>query len=271
MKEVILRSAVLLLLSFQGIAQVSIGTKIPSSNATLTVSSQINGTGDYLGFMPPRLPSEAERNSINTQEEEDKGLLVFVQQTGCLDLWNGVTWIHVKCNGFTPETNDAMIWINEFHYDNEGSDVGEFIEVAGTAGLNLAGYAILLYNGSNGQVYSSIGLSGVLLDATGTGIGFSAYVTNTFQNGAPDGIALVDPTGNVVQFLSYEGVFTAGAGLASGETSEDIGVSQSADPILDPVGASLQLTGTGNQYADFDWVRTQLNTSGGVNEGQTFN
>jgi len=35
------------------------------------------------------------------------------------------------------------VYINEFHYDNAGTDVGEFLEVAGPAGTDLSGYTVL--------------------------------------------------------------------------------------------------------------------------------
>ena len=54
------------------------------------------------------------------------------------------------------------VFINEIHYDNSGTDAGEAIEVAGPAGTNLAGWTLLLYNGSGGAVYNTIGLSGTL-------------------------------------------------------------------------------------------------------------
>ena len=44
---------------------------------------------------------------------------------------------------------------------------------------------------------------------------------------SPDGIALVERLGQVVEFLSYEGVFAATSGPAAGMTSSDIGASQS--------------------------------------------
>lgn len=34
----------------------------------------------------------------------------------------------------------GLAWINEFHYDNDGADSGEFVEVAGEAGLDLSGW-----------------------------------------------------------------------------------------------------------------------------------
>src|SRR5262249_37211206 len=73
--------------------------------------------------------------------------------------------------------------------------------------------------------------------------------------------------GTVIQFLSYEGTFTATNGPAAGMTSTDIGVSE---PGSTPAGQSLQLTGTGTHYSDFTWHAEQAQTSGAVNGGQSF-
>lgn len=82
-------------------AQVGIGTATPSEKATLEVSSQINGGGDYKGFMTARVATEAERDMI-TIDASDIGLQVFVTGTGCLDVFNGTDWEHIKCNSSTP-------------------------------------------------------------------------------------------------------------------------------------------------------------------------
>lgn len=93
----------------------------------------------------------------------------------------------------------TCVFINEFHYDNGGTDVGEFIEIAGLAGTDLTGWRIVLYNGANGLAYDTRVLSGVLADAGGgPGMMSLAYPVNGIQNGAPDGIALVDAAGNLV-------------------------------------------------------------------------
>ncbi|MES2902658.1 MAG: Calx-beta domain-containing protein, partial [Pseudomonadota bacterium] len=167
-------------------------------------------------------------------------------------------------------TNDdlppiANVWINEFHYDTAGTDVGEFIEVAGLAGIDLTGWSIALYNGGNGAVYGTRPLSGVLGDA-GDGFGFAAVLAPGLQNGSPDGFALVDNFGRVVQFLSYEGAMTATSGPAAGMTSINLPVSEES---VTP-GTSLQLTGTGSSYADFTWTQGSTNTSSGANVGQSF-
>jgi uncharacterized protein len=170
---------------------------------------------------------------------------------------------------------NATVFINEIHYDNVSTDTGEFIEIAGLAGTDLTGWRIVRYNGStptNGVVYTSPAanetLSGIIPDQ-GNGFGTIVinYPTDGLQNGGNDGIALVDNNGNVVQFLSYEGVLTAGNGPAAGLTSTDIGVSESNSTS---VGFSLQLTGNGNVYQDFTWSTPADDTPGAFNNGQSF-
>ncbi len=137
------------------------------------------------------------------------------------------------------------VFINEFHYDNDGIDTGEAIEVAGVPGTDLTGWSLVLYNGSTGAVYDTAALSGVLPQSCTEpeiGVTVASFPTNGIQNGSPDGIALVSPLGGVVQFLSYEGTFVAVGGPANGLLSTDIGVSE---PSATPIGDSLQLGATG--------------------------
>jgi hypothetical protein len=158
------------------------------------------------------------------------------------------------------------IFINEIHYDNTGTDTGEAIEIAGPASTNLNGWSLVLYNGANSKVYHTKALSGIIPNQQG-GFGTLYYAINPIQNGAPDGIALVDNTDTVIQFLSYEGSFTANDGPANGMTSTNIGVSESGSTLA---GHSLQLTGTGTTYDDFTWSSPAANTFGSLNTGQTF-
>ena len=37
-----------------------------------------------------------------------------------------------NCESLYPPAGEELIWINEFHYDNASTDVGEFVEVAGS-------------------------------------------------------------------------------------------------------------------------------------------
>lgn len=161
---------------------------------------------------------------------------------------------------------NTLPFINEFHYDNSGTDTGEAIEIAGPAGLNLSGWSIVLYNGADGKKYITSNLNGIVPHLQ-NGLGSLAFSISGIQNGSPDGIALIDPLSAVVQFLSYEGTFTAIDGPAVGITFIDIGVSESFDS---PVGYSLQLAGSGKEYSDFSWMGAMPNTFGAINTGQAF-
>ena len=79
-----------------------------------------------------------------------------------------------------------------------------------------------------------------------------ALAVTASRTAPQDGFALVDASGHVVQFLSYEGVITGAPGTpAAGITSTDVGVSEEPAP---GAGLSLQLTGSGASYADFTWA-----------------
>ncbi|MEJ2012345.1 MAG: hypothetical protein P8X64_08995, partial [Anaerolineales bacterium] len=66
--------------------------------------------------------------------------------------------------GSVPAKAGTAVFINEIHYDNTGTDVGEAVEIAGPAGTDLTGWSVILYNGSGGAVYNTKGLSGTIPD-----------------------------------------------------------------------------------------------------------
>jgi predicted extracellular nuclease len=156
-------------------------------------------------------------------------------------------------------TRQNAYQINEIHYDNTGTDIGEFIEIAHTG--SIAGFSVVLYNGNGGAVYSTttVPTSTSLPDGNGVQYSVYAYPVDGIQNGSPDGIALVDPNNAVVQFLSYEGTFTAVGGPANGMTSIDIGITESTTTA---VGDSLQLI-------NGVWVGPIANTRGAANSAIT--
>ncbi|MDP3910830.1 MAG: hypothetical protein Q8Q14_10620, partial [Gemmatimonadales bacterium] len=147
--------------------------------------------------------------------------------------------------GFSIATLPS-VRISEIHYDNTGTDAGEAIEVSGPAGTNLTGWTIVLYNGATGAVYDTDALPTLIPATCGDrGVVVLNYPVNGIQNGAPDGIALVDGGGAVVEFLSYEGTFAAVGGPADGLTSTDIGVAQGS---ATPLGSSLERIGAGTTW-----------------------
>ncbi|MBW7909331.1 MAG: LamG domain-containing protein [Kiritimatiellae bacterium] len=167
----------------------------------------------------------------------------------------------------TPGSVYSDLWINELHYDDPGTDTNEFIEVAGAAGTALSAYKLILYNGNDGKKYNELTLSGTIPNQVGGyGAAYFAYGKDGIQNGAPDGIALVKSSTNVLSFISYEGTVLAVDGPAQGMTSVDIGVQEnnSGQPQT-----SLQLTGPGAAYADFTWIGPTNWSRGLLNEGQS--
>jgi len=172
------------------------------------------------------------------------------------------------------------LWINELHYDNAGADVNEGVEIAGPAGTNLSGWTLFGYDGNGGGTYDVLSLSGTIDNETN---GFGAIwfnLTNAWggtegvsqvQNG-PDGFALVDPDGRLVEFISYEGSFEGGNGPARGVTSADVGVAQTFGQQT--TGETIQRVGSGARGVDFDWALVTADQGGSsrgdLNAEQTF-
>ena len=184
---------------------------------------------------------------------------------------------------FVPGDNTAPppadVFINEFHYDNNGTDSGEFLEVVvgpGFGGLT-SDIDILFYNGSTASsatVYRTLNLSKDFTSgATLSGYRFFSVTLpqDSIQNGGNDGFAIVNKaTSQVLHLISYEGVFTAASGPAAGMTSTNIGVSQNGTET--PGEAALGLTGTGAVTGDFTWAKFTgiAHSPGQPNSGQTF-
>lgn len=168
----------------------------------------------------------------------------------------------------TPFNGVASPWINEFHYDNASTDSNEFVEIVVPATYSGSGLTLYFYNGSNGQSYTTVPLSSMVLGSSNAN--FSVYSITTaldgLQNGAPDGFALADSNG-LIQFISYEGTFTGTDGPANGVNSIDVGFSQTNSTL---VNSSIYLSGTGSSYSDFTWAESSgANTKGLLNLSQT--
>ncbi|RMG67994.1 MAG: hypothetical protein D6715_03465 [Calditrichaeota bacterium] len=156
-------------------------------------------------------------------------------------------------------------WINEFHYDNGNPDQNEFVEVVVPSSFtDLANLTLSLYDGATGKVYATHKLS--TFTAGNSVAGFTIYYKDIpgIQDG-PDGLAL-DYLGSTIQFLSYEGTFTAQDGPAFTTTSTDVGVSESGTT---PSNFSLQLQGSGTSAGSFSWAGPIQNTKGAENTDQS--
>lgn len=168
--------------------------------------------------------------------------------------------------GGTPPPASTNAWINEIHYDNRGGDVNESVEILAPAATNLLNWRIEAYNGNNSSLYKTVELSGTVPDQQ-NGFGSINFNIKGIQNGSADGLALINPQGEVVQFLSYEGTLVAQNGSAEGMESTDIGVMETNSTQS---GYSLQLSGHGQEYSDFIWQSPMQNSRGSINHNQSF-
>lgn len=184
-------------------------------------------------------------------------------------IWNdGFILSETPSSDSAPEASGGTVaaggtlWINEIHYDNDGDDTGEGIEVAGPDGTRLDGWTLVLVNGSDGSVYGTIPLAGTLV---GDGIGTEWVPVEGLQNGSPDGAALVAPDRTVSEAVAWEGTFVARGGSVSGVRFDDIGVQESSS---DAPGTSMQRIGRGRAARDFRWASGVAASPGWLNGGQ---
>ena len=102
-----------------------------------------------------------------------------------------------------PPAGSAKLVINEVDYDQLGADGSGFVEIHNTGGAaaDLADVDLVAVNGGDGSEYDRVALTGSLA------AGAYLAVAIELQNGAPDGIALLQGA-TLVDALSYEGAIT---------------------------------------------------------------
>jgi hypothetical protein len=181
-----------------------------------------------------------------------------------------------------PTPNGLVI--NEVDYDEPGTDFNEFVEIHNPTAnaISLAGIRLVLVNGANNATYLSLDLSSagavpaggylvvanasVIPDPGALVINFTT-ASNSIQNGAPDGIALIDATnGLVLDALSYEGSMTAAT--VTGIAGTVNLVEGNATTIVDTgvVGSLIRFpTGYDSNDAASDWLFSATSTPGAAN------
>jgi large repetitive protein len=176
--------------------------------------------------------------------------------------------------------------INEVDYDNVGTDTAEFVEIynASSAPIDLTGFSLLLVNGANNAVYRTVdlGTAGTLAPGQYLVVGASSVVaaagalkidlgalTDIIQNGAPDGVALVDTQANkLVDALSYEGAITAAVlpGVGTVSLVEGTALAASvADSNTVPGSLCRLPNGADTNDAATDWKLSSAATPGAAN------
>ncbi len=180
-------------------------------------------------------------------------------QDGCTA--NGVQY---QCtNAYICE---GTLVINEVDYDQVGFDTMEFVELYNpTQGdVDLDEYTLEMVNGSTGQVYATYDLSDAepmlgptellvigsqdVLATIPTEV-VSMELTNWIQNGAPDGIRIVEAVGGaLVDGLAYEGSMVGtGEGAQAPADLPDMSTS---------IGRCPDGADTDDNWTDFDLLTT---------------
>ena len=163
-----------------------------------------------------------------------------------------------------PPPSSAKLVINEVDYDQVGADTGGFVEIAntGSSAAVLDGIALVLVNGGDGLEYERVDLTGSLAAGALLSVAVEA------QNGAPDGIALIDTaSGALLDALSYEGEIIAA--VIGSQTYNLVEGTALAATVADSntVDGSLSRipNGQDTNNAASDWAFTQTKTPGAAN------
>jgi endonuclease I len=181
--------------------------------------------------------------------------------------WVEAIWdappVHLDSGLFIFDRVSVKPWINELHYENVGPDADEGVEIAGEAGTNLNGWTLLFYNGRDGRIYREQPLSG-RIDDEGMGYGALWFSINNIQNGGADAVVLLNQSGEVTEFISYEGTLVATDGPADKMHSLDVGVAEFPQQDL---GGSIQRVGKGGDPTHYRWA-VEAHSRGLLNANQ---
>ena len=166
-----------------------------------------------------------------------------------------------------PPATPGLV-LNEVDYDQVGTDGDGFVELknAGTSAIDLTGIALVFVDGADSAEYDREALTGTLDP------GAHLVVSADAQNGAPDGLALIDTDdGALLDALSYEGGITAA--VISGTTYNLVEGTRLPTTIADSNAVAGSLSripdGTDTNDAAADWVFTTTLTRGAANVATT--
>ena len=163
-----------------------------------------------------------------------------------------------------PPPPASSVVINEVDYDQVGADGDGYVELknTGTTEVDLAGLALVFVDGTESEEYRREPLTGTLAPDAYLVVAFDA------QNGAPDGMALLDTEdGALVDTLSYEGAIAAA--VIGGRTYSLVEGTALPAAVADSNTAAGSLSrmpdGRDTNDAATDWVFTTTLTRGAAN------
>ncbi len=203
--------------------------------------------------------------------------------------------IHATAGALTAQADVTVamgtngLVINEIDYDSVGTDTSEFLEIYNPTAnpISLATISVAFINGSNNAEYdrTDLGTLGTLGAGQYLVVGSTSVLMNVnapalkihfkgtgdqdrIQNGAPDGVALIDTsTLSVLDALSYEGSITAGVINGLGATNLVEGSPTTAADSNTQLGSLARIpNGTDTNDAVNDWGFTPTPTPGTQNQ-----
>ena len=161
-----------------------------------------------------------------------------------------------------PPGGNAKLVINEVDYDQVGADGNGFVEIHNTGGAaaDLSNVDLVAVNGGDGSEYDRVALTGSLA------AGSYLAVAIELQNGAPDGLALLDGT-TLVDALSYEGAITAATiGLQTYNLVEGTALAATVEDSNTVAGSLIRNpNGKDTNDAASDWAFTTTVTREAAN------
>ncbi|MBN1768090.1 MAG: hypothetical protein JXR50_11715 [Prolixibacteraceae bacterium] len=243
-----------------------------SDNITITPPTNYEISTDGIAFQPGTITLTHTSGAVASSKiwvRLTAGLTQGAYNNEEIEITStGIAAQTLSCNATVSEPIDLPnAWINEFHYDNAGIDSNEFVEIVieDYADFDLSKLTLSLYNGGNGAVYDSKNLNDFTHGETIDSFTIFSCNFSSIQNG-PDGFAL-DYDGHIIQFISYDGVFTATDGSATGYKSDNIPIKQRTS---NPAGITVQLYKWGLNYEAFEWILSEQ-SPGRINKHQYFN
>lgn len=161
-----------------------------------------------------------------------------------------------------PPAEAAKLVINEVDYDQVGADGNGFVEIhnSGGAAADLSNVDLVAVNGGDGAEYDRVALTGTLA------AGGHIDVAIELQNGAPDGIALLEGA-TLLDALSYEGAITAATiGGATFNLVEGTALPAAVEDSNAVAGSLIRNpNGKDTNDASSDWAFTTTITRGAAN------
>ena len=233
----------------------------PAGPAGATGPAGLEGPAGPAGPQGPAGPASlaALDGTACTRSDGSAGTLDLVTTSA------NVVELHCTGGGGPPPPPPAVdLVINEVDYDQVGTDADGFVELknVGSAAATLDGIALVLVNGGDGAEYERVELTGSLA------AGAHLVVPAEMQNGAPDGLALIDTASKaLLDALSYEGEIHAAT--IDGQVYDLVEGAPLAASVADSntVDGSLSRLpdGADTNDAATDWAFTTTKTPGAAN------